>query len=67
MGATFGSRSAPGTIRGDFGMSSSYNLIHGSDSPAAAERELARFFRPGEIHDREPAARTWTYDAAEEL
>lgn len=67
MGATFGWKSAPGTIRGDFGMSSSYNLIHGSDSPAAAERELARFFRPGEIHDREPAARTWTYDAAEEL
>ena len=42
MGATFGSKAAPGTIRGDFGVSNSFNLIHGSDSPEAAERELGR-------------------------
>ncbi|HAU36248.1 MAG TPA: nucleoside-diphosphate kinase, partial [Phycisphaerales bacterium] len=33
MGATFGPDAAPGTIRGDFGVSNSFNLIHGSDSP----------------------------------
>jgi nucleoside-diphosphate kinase len=37
MGATFGSKADPGTIRGDFGVSNSFNLIHGSDSPEAAE------------------------------
>ncbi|MFN5957813.1 MAG: nucleoside-diphosphate kinase, partial [Planctomyces sp.] len=47
MGATFGSKANPGTIRGDFGVSNSYNLIHGSDSPEAAERELKLFFAPG--------------------
>ena len=40
MGATFGSQADAGTIRGDFGVSNSFNLIHGSDSPEAAEREL---------------------------
>jgi nucleoside-diphosphate kinase len=40
MGATFGSKAEPGTIRGDFGVSNSFNLIHGSDSPEAATREL---------------------------
>ena len=46
MGATFGSKAEPGTIRGDFGVSNSYNLIHGSDSPANAQRELALFSNP---------------------
>jgi len=44
MGATFGSNAEAGTIRGDFGVSNSFNLIHGSDSPEAAERELGLFF-----------------------
>ena len=35
MGATFGSKAEPGTIRGDFGVSNSFNLVHGSDSPEA--------------------------------
>ena len=46
MGATFGSKAEPGTIRGDFGVSNSFNLIHGSDSPDAAKRELGLFFGP---------------------
>ena len=46
MGATFGSKAAPGTIRGDFGVSNSFNLIHGSDSPESAAREIEIFF-PG--------------------
>ena len=36
MGATFGFKAEPGTIRGDYGVSSSFNLIHGSDSPDSA-------------------------------
>jgi nucleoside-diphosphate kinase len=44
MGATFGFKAAAGTIRGDFGISNQYNLIHGSDSPEAAEREVKLFF-----------------------
>lgn len=62
MGATFGSNAEPGTIRGDFGVSNSFNLIHGSDSPAAAERELALFFRPEEVIPHDRAIGTWIYD-----
>lgn len=62
MGATFGSKAAPGTIRGDFGVSNSFNLIHGSDSPEAAERELRLFFAPGEVLDFPRAVETWVYD-----
>ncbi len=51
MGATFGFKADPGTIRGDFGISSQFNLVHGSDSPEAAERELGLFFSAGELFD----------------
>ena len=44
MGATFGSKAEPGTIRGDFGISNQYNLIHGSDAEDAAAREVKLFF-----------------------
>jgi nucleoside-diphosphate kinase len=46
MGATDPAASPPGTIRGDLGTVVTENLIHGSDSPESAERELALFF-PG--------------------
>lgn len=62
MGATFGSNADAGTIRGDFGVSNSFNLIHGSDSPEAAERELGLFFNDGEVLDYDRAIQTWTYD-----
>jgi nucleoside-diphosphate kinase len=62
MGATFGSKAAPGTIRGDFGVSNSFNLIHGSDSPEAAERELGLFFKAGEVLSFERASDRWIYD-----
>jgi len=48
MGATFGFKADPGTIRGDFGISNQFNLVHGSDSPEAAERELGLFFPSGD-------------------
>lgn len=64
MGATFGSKAAPGTIRGDFGVSNSFNLIHGSDSPEAAERELGLFFAAGEVLTFPRAVEAWVYDSA---
>jgi nucleoside-diphosphate kinase len=62
MGATFGSKAEPGTIRGDFGVSNSFNLIHGSDSPESATRELGLFFKPDELIAWKPAIQTWVYD-----
>ncbi len=44
MGATNPADAAPGTIRGDFGLTLDANIIHGSDSPESAEREIAIFF-----------------------
>jgi len=62
MGVTFGSKAEPGTIRGDLGVSNAFNLIHGSDSPEAAEQELKLFFDPEEIVDYERAIDAWVYD-----
>ncbi len=67
MGSTFGPDAAPGTIRGDFGASRSFNLIHGSDSPDAARRELELFFGAGEVVDWSPVNLDWVYDRSEEL
>ncbi len=44
MGATNPAEAAPGTIRGDFGLVMDANVVHGSDSPESAEREIAIFF-----------------------
>ena len=44
MGATDPKAATPGTIRGDYGLEVTQNLVHGSDSGASAERELAIFF-----------------------
>src|SRR5438552_16708239 len=66
MGATFGSKAEPGTIRGDFGVSNSFNLIHGSDAPEAAARELKLFFKEDELQSWKPASIVWTYDTTEE-
>jgi len=49
MGATFGWKAEPGTIRGDFSNSTAFNLVHGSDSPESAEKEIGLFFSPGEL------------------
>jgi len=51
IGATDGKAADPGTIRGDFGLSKQTNLVHGSDSPASAERELALWFNEHELHE----------------
>ena len=44
VGATDGRKAAPGTVRGDFSLSNQENLIHASDSPESAAREIALFF-----------------------
>src|SRR5262245_4667362 len=49
MGPTNGTQAAPGTIRGDFGLSRQMNLMHGSDSVEAAQKEIAVYFKPEEI------------------
>ena len=51
VGATNCRVAAPGTIRGDFGMSGQENIVHASDSPENALIEIARFFKPEEIFD----------------
>lgn len=51
MGPTNGRDAAPGTIRGDYGLSRQMNLVHGSDSPEAAKCEIELYFRPEELLD----------------
>jgi nucleoside-diphosphate kinase len=63
MGKTFGYEAAPGTIRGDFGASRSYNLVHGSDSPESAGAEMALYFKESELLDYAPAGSDWVYPA----
>lgn len=65
MGATFGSNAEPGTIRGDLGISDSFNLVHGSDSPEAAEKELALFFQDGQLVSYDLISGPWIYDEDE--
>ncbi len=59
MGATDPQQAAPGTIRGDFAVYVQYNLIHGSDSPESAEREIALFFAATEIVTWERSTDGW--------
>lgn len=51
MGKTFGFEAEPGTIRGDFGCSGTFNLVHGSDSAETAAFEIDLYFQPHEIVD----------------
>jgi nucleoside-diphosphate kinase len=53
-GVTKARNAAPGTIRGDFGMSGQENIVHASDSPENAAIEIARFFKPEELFDYQP-------------
>ena len=59
MGQTNPTTSPPGTIRGDLGLDIGRNLVHCSDSPESAERELALFFNPGELLDYVRANDPW--------
>jgi nucleoside-diphosphate kinase len=61
LGATNGVAAAPGTVRGDFAISVQNNLVHGSDSEASAQREIALWFRPEEILAYELAGSEWVF------
>jgi nucleoside-diphosphate kinase len=59
IGATNPIKATPGTIRGDYGQTIGRNLVHGSDSPASAEREVAIFFRNDELFPRAHVIGDW--------
>ena len=59
MGQTNPTASPPGTIRGDLGLDIGRNLVHGSDSPESAQRELSLFFRPDELLDYSRSNDPW--------
>ena len=66
MGSTNAADAAPGTIRGDWGLSFSNNLVHGSDSKESAARELALFFpEAAEICEWARADEAWVYSVEE--
>jgi len=59
MGATDPANSAPGTIRGDLGLTVGMNIVHGSDSIDRAEEEIAFFFKTEEILDYRRDLERW--------
>jgi nucleoside-diphosphate kinase len=59
LGATSGLKAAPGTIRGDFSSSRQMNLVHASDGPDAAQREIELYFQAEEIVGYEPTLTPW--------
>jgi nucleoside-diphosphate kinase len=65
LGATSGLKAAPGTVRGDFSSSRQMNLVHGSDGPEAAAREIALYFKDEEICSGELTLRPWLRAADE--
>jgi nucleoside-diphosphate kinase len=62
IGATNPLTSAPGTIRGDLGVSVGRNLIHGSDAIDTAQYEIALWFTPEELVSWEPTVNPWLYE-----
>lgn len=61
VGSTNPQEAAPGTIRGDFGLTVGKNIIHGSDSPESAEREINLFFDETEVLDYNLINKDWIY------
>jgi len=59
IGKTDSISAAPGTIRSDYAVHTSFNLIHGSDSPESAEREIGIFFGPDELVEYEQIIQNW--------
>jgi len=62
MGATDPQQAEPGTIRGDYGLYIQHNLIHGSDSPESARREIALFFDESDILSWERDTDRWVFE-----
>lgn len=62
MGATDPQKALPGTIRGTYGIDVGRNVVHGSDSPASAAREIGIFFKPDELLNYERPLDRWIYE-----
>jgi len=62
MGATNPAEAAPGTIRADFALEIGRNLVHGSDSPETAEKEINLFFSPSEILSYSRDTDRWIFE-----
>ena len=62
MGKTNPQDSAPGTIRGDYCLVTGLNIIHGSDSPESAAREIGIFFKPEELVEYTKDSDKWLYE-----
>jgi len=62
MGPTNGVEAPLGTIRGDFGISKQFNLVHGSDSPEAAETEISLYFNSCDIMTYDTISKPWLYE-----
>ena len=61
-GATNPAKAAPGTVRADFGLEMGRNLVHASDSPASAAREIKIFFKPSELIEWQRNTDPWIYE-----
>jgi nucleoside-diphosphate kinase len=61
MGKTNPAEAAPGTVRGDYGVTVGKNVIHGSDSPESAEREINLFFDKKELVSYDKQEKVWIY------
>lgn len=61
VGATRAEEAQPGTIRGDFAITTTCNIVHASDAAATAEREINLFFKPDEIYDYPLTINEWFY------
>jgi nucleoside-diphosphate kinase len=59
LGPTNGRQAPAGTIRGDFGLSRQMNLVHASDGPDAAKREIEIYFTPAELMSTKSAIAPW--------
>ena len=62
IGATNPLNAEPGTLRGDFGVNVGRNIIHGSDAPETAQKEIGLWFMPEELVDWQPTLLSWIYE-----
>src|SRR5437867_2812908 len=62
---TSGREAENGSLRGDYGMSKGFNLVHGSDSPESAAKEIPIFFSKEELIGWTPTDEAWVYEAPE--
>jgi nucleoside-diphosphate kinase len=62
IGATNPLNAEPGTIRGDYGVDIGRNIIHGSDAPETAQREISLWFKAEELAAWQPTLTSWIYE-----